>query len=154
MVKIEYVAIDRLKEHPNNPRTIQDDDFERLVESIKKNKEFFEVRPILANEKGIVFAGNQRLKAAKFLGMEKVPAAFMDVTEEQEKELMIRDNIANGEWDYALLSDTFDVEMLLSLGMDMPKNMDIDYSNEEIDTGELTEDLNTTCPKCGFEFEA
>ncbi len=42
---IVYRNIDELKKHENNPRTITNDQLERLKESIVKNPDYFEARP-------------------------------------------------------------------------------------------------------------
>lgn len=118
MQKIEYIKVGLLKPHPQNPRIIKDRQFEILCESIKKHKTYFETRPILANKEMIVFAGNMRLKAAIEIGLEEVPVAIMDIPEEEQRDLMIRDNRQNGEWDLGLLAATYDNEELLAMGFE------------------------------------
>ena len=87
MQKIEYVAIEKLKSHPNNPRLIKDNQFKVLCESIKNNPDYFETRPILCNKDMVIFAGNQRFSAAKEIGLKEVPCCIMDISEERQKEL-------------------------------------------------------------------
>ncbi len=118
MQKIEYIKVGLLKPHPQNPRIIKDRQFEILCESIKKHKSYFETRPILANKDLVVFAGNMRLRAAIEVGLEEVPVAIMDISEEEQRELMIRDNRQNGEWDFSLLSATFENDELLAMGFE------------------------------------
>ena len=51
-----------------------------------------------------MIAGNQRLKAAKKLKLKEVPTVvYSDLTEDEEKNIIIRDNINNGEWDFNAL---------------------------------------------------
>lgn len=128
---MEYRDIKDLKCLNNNPRTIKDKDFKILCESIKKNKEFFEARPlIVSNRTGelVVIAGNQRLKAAEYLGIKKVPTFILkNPTEELEKEITIRDNINNGEWDYDTLLNEWNVEDLNDWGLDTPTYKEEDF---------------------------
>lgn len=119
MQKIEHIPTNKLKSHSKNPRLIKDEDFEILCKSIKENPEYFEVRPILCNKDMVVFAGNMRLKAAKHLGLLTVPVCIMDISEEKQKELMIRDNVQNGQWDIILLNAEFDTEDLQGYGVDL-----------------------------------
>lgn len=119
MQKIEYVPVGKLKNHSQNPRLIKGDDFEKLCKSIEANLDYFEARPILCNKDMVVFAGNMRLKAAKHLKMKEVPVCIMDISEERQKELMIRDNVQNGQWDISLLTAEFETEDLESYGVDL-----------------------------------
>lgn len=132
MQKIEYVKVGLLKPHPQNPRIIKDRQFEILCESIRKHKTYFETRPILANKDMVVFAGNMRLKAAIEVGLEEVPVAIMDISEEEQRDLMIRDNRQNGEWDLSLLAATYDNDELLSLG----------FEENELGIGDFMENKN------------
>lgn len=140
MQKIEYIKIDLIKNHPSNPRLIKDEAFKKLCESISANKDYFETRPILCNTDMVVFAGNMRLRAAKEIGMLEVPCAIMDIPEERQKEIMIRDNRSNGEWDYQMLSSIFDNKELLNLGFsEFELGLDI-YDGDEKE-GDQDEDI-------------
>lgn len=96
----------------NNPRTIKDLEFEKLKTSIKDNQDYFNARPIiLSNRTGelVIIAGNQRYEAALSLGLEEVPTYLIEnLTEEREREIVIRDNVSNGEWDYDILANEWD----------------------------------------------
>lgn len=115
MQEIKYLPTGDLKLDPNNPRFIKDEDFEKLCDSIKKNPKYFEVRPILCTPDMVIFAGNMRWHAAKHLGKEQVPVAIMNITKAERDELMLRDNIQNGQWDWDKLAN-FDTDMLLQVG--------------------------------------
>lgn len=90
----------------NNPRTISKEDLERLIDSIRLNG-FWEHRPIALEERDgklIVLCGNQRLKAAKRLKLPVVPTIlYTELTPDEEKDLITRDNINNGDWDFNAL---------------------------------------------------
>jgi DNA modification methylase len=119
MQLIQYIPIEKLTLHPNNPRLIKDEQFRLLCESIKNNKDFFETRPILCNKEMVIFAGNMRYRAAKENGMTEVPVAIMDIPEEKQREIMIRDNIQSGEWSESTLSSFFGEAELEGWGLDL-----------------------------------
>jgi hypothetical protein len=103
MAEIVYKKLNQLKLLGNNPRQIQDADFQRLCESLERNPDYFEARPvILSNRTGdeVIIAGNMRYRAAKKLKLKEVPTILLsDLTEEREAEIIFRDNINNGQWD-------------------------------------------------------
>lgn len=120
--EIIYRKLSELKKLPNNPRTIKKDDMERLKKSIKDNPDYFEARPIiLSNRTGdlVILAGNQRYEAAKALKMDEVPTFLLEgLTEAREREIIIRDNVSNGDWDFDILANEFNVDDLEKWGVD------------------------------------
>ena len=112
-----YIPTSKMKLHPSNPRFIKDRDFDILCQSIKNNLDFFEARPLLCTPDLVVFAGNMRLRAAKALKLKHVPVIIMDVDEEKQRELMIRDNVNNGQWDTDALAAMFEIPELAAWGM-------------------------------------
>lgn len=124
MLKIEYRKTVDLELLYHNPRTIEERDFKKLCQSLKDNPEFFQARPlILSNRTGIlvVLAGNMRLRAAIEIGMKEVPTVLIpNLTKEQEDEIIIRDNVSNGKWDWDMLSNEWDEEKLTEWGVDFP----------------------------------
>ena len=121
--EILYRGLGELKKLPNNPRTIKKDDMERLKKSIKDNPDYFEARPIiLSNRTGelVILAGNQRYEAAKALGMDKVPTVLLEgLTVAREREIIIRDNVNNGDWDMDALANEWDTQELTDWGLDL-----------------------------------
>lgn len=107
MPKVENIEISKLTLFSDNPRTILDEDFKKLCESISNDKEFFNQRPCLVNlikGKKIIFAGEQRYKAAQFLGWLTVPCIVTEMSEELMRERNLKDNHHAGQWDKELLS--------------------------------------------------
>ena len=109
--KIEYRKVSDLKGLHNNPRKITKGNFEKLVDSIKING-FWDHRALPISDRSgelVILAGNQRLKAAKKLKLKTVPTIlYHGLTEDQEKEIILRDNVNNGEWDFEILeNDSF-----------------------------------------------
>jgi site-specific DNA-methyltransferase (adenine-specific) len=123
---IKTVKISEVKKNPNNPRIIKDDKFEKLVKSIKEFPQMLEIRPIVVNNDMVVLGGNMRLKACKEAGLSKVPIIKAeDLTEEQQKQFIIKDNVGFGEWDFEDLAMNWDSEELEEWGLDVPDFEDV-----------------------------
>jgi len=120
---MQYINVKDLKINPANPRIVKDEGFKKLKESLQgaKGKEMFEARPcIVSNRTGdnIIIAGNTRYKAAKELKWQEVPTVIMEgLTEQQEQEIVIRDNVTNGEWDFEILANEWDAVKLEEWGI-------------------------------------
>lgn len=131
----------------NNPRKISERDFEILCKSITDNPEYFEARPlILSNRTGelVVIAGNQRYKAAEYLGLKEVPTYLMEnLTEDKEREIIIRDNVSNGKWDFDILANEWDTQELEDWGLSgFP--FEIEEEQKEQEDKQIE-----TCEMCG-----
>lgn len=122
---MERVNIKQVLPNPDNPRFIKDYKFEKLVKSIREFPQMLDLRPIVVNQDMIVLGGNMRLKACEEAGLKEVPIIFADnLTPEQEKEFIIKDNSSFGEWDWDLLANEWDVDQLNDWGMDVPYTED------------------------------
>jgi len=120
-MKAELISISKIKANPNNPRIIKDDKFAKLVKSIQEFPKMLELRPIVVNDDMIVLGGNMRLKACKEAGLKEVPIIkASDLTEEQQKEFIIKDNVGFGEWDWNDLANNWEAEKLEEWGLDIP----------------------------------
>lgn len=109
--------------NPNNPRVIKDDKFHKLVKSIKEFPKMLEIRPIVVNQDMIVLGGNMRLKACKEAGLKEVPIILADtLTEDEQKQFIIKDNIGFGEWDWEMLANEWESDLLEDWGLDIPFN--------------------------------
>jgi ParB-like chromosome segregation protein Spo0J len=145
---IEKWKIGDVKTNPNNPRTIKDDKFKKLVKSIKDFPEMLELRPIVVNSEGIVLGGNMRLKACKEAGLKEVPVIRAEnLTEEQQKEFIIKDNVGFGEWDWEDLNNNWNAEELTEWGLDLPVMM------EEPSLDELLGEQRNNPPVMKITFE-
>jgi len=112
------VSINTVKINPNNPRLVKDDKFKKLVNSIKTFPEMLKIRPIVVNNDMIVLGGNMRLKACKEAGLKEVHIIKADtLTEEQQREFIIKDNVGFGEWDWDLIANEWDNEQLEEWGL-------------------------------------
>jgi hypothetical protein len=69
----------------------------------------------------VIIAGNQRYDACVQLGIKEVPTVLIpNLTEEREREIIIRDNVNNGEWDMARLFE-WDCKELMEWGLKLLK---------------------------------
>lgn len=134
-MKVQNVKISEIKNNPNNPRLIKDEKFKKLVKSIQEFPKMLEIRPIVVNEDMIVLGGNMRLKACKEAGLKEIPIIkASDLTEEQQKQFIIKDNVGFGEWDWDILANEWDVELLGDWGLelwDASKDIDLEDLFEE-----------------------
>jgi len=158
MEKIDRVPIDRVSVNPGNPRLIKDEAYRRLVKSLQDCPRLLEARPLLCSNRtgGLVcLGGNMRLRAAQELGYREVPVVVMDgLTEEQEREIAIKDNGQFGEWDSDVLANEWSDLPLVEWGVNMPEMPDFAPGTEE-DQGKLDqlEPKIVKCPHCGEEFD-
>jgi DNA modification methylase len=120
-MKAEIVNINKVRTNPNNPRIIKDDKFQKLVKSIQEFPQMLEIRPIVVNDEMIVLGGNMRLKACQEAGIKEIPIIkASNLTEEQQKEFIIKDNVGFGEWDWNDLANNWDANELSEWGLDIP----------------------------------
>ncbi len=132
--------INKVKNNPNNPRVIKDDKFEKLVRSIKEFPKMLEIRPIVVNDDMIVLGGNMRLKACKEAGLKEVPIIkASDLTEDEQRQFIIKDNVSGGEWDWEQLASEWDAEKLDEWGLDVPEFGEIEGNEPKDLSDELRE---------------
>jgi hypothetical protein len=130
-MKSELIPISKVKANPNNPRIIKDEKFQKLVKSIQEFPQMLEIRPIVVNEEMIVLGGNMRLKACQEAGLKEVHIIkASELTEEQQKEFIIKDNVGFGEWDWSDLANNWDSDQLEEWGLDIPGFSDVEDLGE------------------------
>ena len=132
---MEKVKISAIKSNPDNPRIIKDDKFKKLVKSIKSFPQMLELRPIVVNNDMVVLGGNMRLKACKEAGLTEVPIIkASELTPEQEKEFIVKDNVGFGEWDWDILANEWDADLLEEWGLEgFPFDTETEIEAEEDD---------------------
>lgn len=139
-IKIEWIESNKIIPYKNNPRS-NDDAVDYVANSIK---EFGFKVPIVIDKDNTIITGHTRLKAAKRLGIDKIPCIMADeLSEEQIKAFRIADNKVSevSEWDYEKLYielDDIDINMSL-FGLDICteeiENDDTEFIIEDIDEG-------------------
>ena len=137
---------------PANPRTINKDDYQKLLNSLEDDADFLnheKLHVIKHKEKFVVLNGNMRLRALKELGYKEVPVEIYDEEllhhPDVLKARIIKSNHGYGDDDMDMLAnDGWDMLELKEWGMDF-KFDDIDNINQE-------EKVN--CPQCGSKVSA
>jgi hypothetical protein len=105
-MNIEKIKLSKIKSNINNPRIIKNEKYKQLVKSIKDFPEMLEIRPIVVDDNMVVLGGNMRLKACQELGIDEVfIIKASNLTPEQIKLFMIRDNVSYGQWDFEMLNN-------------------------------------------------
>ena len=133
------VKLTEIIPNPNNPRLIKDEKFKQLVKSIKDFPQMLELRPIVVNDQMVVLGGNMRLKACKEAGLKEVPIIkASELTEEQQREFIIKDNVGFGEWDWSMIANEWDAEQLNEWGLDIP-----DFKVEQEEKEDLSDSIKT-----------
>jgi DNA modification methylase len=118
---MQIVPITQVVSNTSNPRIIKDDKFKKLVKSIKEFPEMLNLRPIVVDKDMVVLGGNMRLKACQAAGLTEVPIIVADqLTPEQQAEFIIKDNVGFGEWDWDILANEWDAELLQDWGLELP----------------------------------
>jgi hypothetical protein len=157
-MNIQKVKINAIKSNPNNPRLIKDEKFHKLVKSIKEFPQMLELRPIVVNDEMVILGGNMRHKACIEAGLKEVTIVkASELTEEQQNEFIIKDNVGFGEWDWDVLANEWDAESLEQWGLDVWKApVDVDYSIlDDEDVSQQLEQMTDGVKKAiQIEFEA
>jgi DNA modification methylase len=132
---------------PKNPRFIKDERFNKLVKSVKDFPKMMELRPIVYvtyENENIVIGGNMRLKALIELGFKEVPESYLrdatGLTDDERREFIIKDNIAFGSDDWALINADWNAVELEGWGLEIP-----DFDGEVLEAEE--DDFDTTPPE-------
>ena len=141
-LQIKYIDTDKLIPYINNPR-INDEAVDVVAASIK---EFGFKNPIIIDKGNVIIAGHTRLKAAKKLGLEKVPTIKVeDLTEQQIKAFRIADNKTSefAEWDMELLKIELEGLEDEFTGFDMKELDDIFPDDKEV----IEDDFDVEVPE-------
>ena len=166
MQQLESWPTDSLIEYARNARN-NDHAVDRVAAAIR---EFGFRVPILAKSDKTIVDGHLRLKAAKKLGLEKVPVLLCDdMTDIQVRAFRLSVNKVSefADWDDEMLrveldelgKDDFDIE-LTGFSLDEVATLLIDGSDfepgSEDDQGQLDQldPKIVTCPHCSKEFDS
>lgn len=113
------LSISDLELMEDNPRLISGKELKSLCNDIKNDPNFLLQRPPLVNDtrgRKIVYAGSQRLRAAKLNGQKEIYVWLeKDVPKSVQDERMMKDNLHRGEWDIEKLQN-FDTGFLSDVG--------------------------------------
>jgi DNA modification methylase len=136
-LEVVYKAPGDLTPDPRNARTHSKKQVAQIVQSIAA---FGFTNPILVDPEGNLIAGHGRLRAAKDMGLEKVPVITLDgLTEPQKRALRLADNkiALNAGWDTEILKLELadlsmpDIDIDLGLTGFSPGEIDVVLSESE-----------------------
>jgi ParB-like chromosome segregation protein Spo0J len=117
---MQLINIQEVRPNENNPRFIKDYKFKKLVKSIKEFPQMLKLRPIVVNSDMVVLGGNMRLKACKEAGLKEVWVLKADeLTEQQQREFIVKDNVGFGEWDWDVLGNEWNTQQLEDWGLEL-----------------------------------
>jgi site-specific DNA-methyltransferase (adenine-specific) len=114
------IKLSQLKEYTHNPRKITKEMLDKLAAHIKEDG--YHQRIIVDNDYTII-GGHQRKKALYMAGYDdeteiEVLMPSRKLLPAEIDRLNIRDNLAFGEYDFDVLTERFDMDELVSFGMD------------------------------------
>lgn len=130
---MKLLPIDKVIPNEHNPRYITDENFSKLVQSVKSFPKMTKIRPIVVNKEMKILGGNMRYRAMQQAGYTEVPVEVVDLTEAEQKQFIIKDNLESGQWDWDKLGNEWDKEQLENWGMILEKKeeeFDPDYSQK------------------------
>ena len=157
MDKITWIAEKRklsdLKNWEKNPRKITKEAFDKLRERISK-RGFHDVIKIDTDNN--VLSGNQRKRVLIDLGIEEVNVLVpsRELTDKERKEVVLESNLNDGIWDFDILGNEFEMEVLNEVAF--PDMSMFTAEGSEEDQGKLDEfkeKKDVTCPECGHIFK-
>lgn len=131
--KLESIPIKELKDHPKNPRQINKDQMRHLENLIKK---FGLIDKPIVNLDRVIIGGHQRIKILKRMKAKHVECWVPDhlLTEEEIDHLCIGLNLNQGQFDYDILANQWEVLDLLEWGFTEEQLMGCAKEVETIDS--------------------
>lgn len=156
-MKTETVKITQIHVNGSNPRTITNEKFKKLINSILVLPKMLELRPIVVDNTMTALGGNMRLRALTAISemteaevsetlnscrdfQKKTEAERQllidfwgrwkdsptspvirasELSDEEQREFIIKDNIGFGDWDMDALGNEWEVEDLNDWGLDL-----------------------------------
>lgn len=167
-MKVKKVKRDSIKVNPNNPRLIKEDKFKKLIKSVEDLPQMLEMRPIIVDDDMVILGGNMRYQACVRAGIQEVPIIQYTKAEHKKldngktyeetcNEIVIKDNVGFGEWDWDILGNVWDNVKLGQWGLDVwQPEQDVDYSIlDDLDLGGALHEKETGVKRAiQIEFNA
>jgi DNA modification methylase len=134
------LKVSDIKANPANPRTISETSMAKLVKSLTDFPEMLEARPIILNKDYIILGGNMRYQAAVKAGITELPVKVVDWDEDKQREFVIKDNVSGGDWDWDILANEWDSDLLEDWGLELPDSWQEETEVEEDEAPEVSEE--------------
>lgn len=124
-----------IKPNPSNPRTIKDANFKKLVQSLNDLPVMTELREVILDENHVIIGGNMRYRAAIEAKWSEISVKVFTredaernnkltkqnkTYEEYVEEILVKDNVSGGDWDWDALANTYDAQQLSDWGLETP----------------------------------
>ena len=149
-IETKTVKLSAIKLNPQNPRTISNQDMDRLVKSLQEFPEMMQMREIVVDDDFMCLGGNMRTLALRKIGAKECVAKIVSgLTPEQKREFTIKDNGFFGSWSDDLANLWSDLP-LVEWGVDIPKAWTT--PPPEAPAADPGKPNIIICPKCGHEF--
>lgn len=143
---------------PANPRQWTKAELEQLKASIIETPELLEARGCIVDYhdgKYVCLGGNMRYVACKDLGMTEVPCYVIPEGTSllKKKEIVAKDNVSMGEWDYDALANEWSDLDLKGWGVPIPPEWqdsikEAEEKAKDDDFDEEKEEIPARCAKC------
>ncbi len=152
---VKMMKVSELVPNEDNPRTISAEKLEKLKKQILSVG--FNNPPKVDND-GVLLGGNSRFRVLMAAGEGELEIPVMyppkKLTKKERQEIIVTDNINDGEWNFDLLANDFESLDLIEWGLNVPSFEvvnEIENTEKEL-TAEDFSEFQHECPKCGFEF--
>lgn len=145
MIQTKEISLQELQSNtgqidglPKNPRFLKDAKYQKLKQSIEEAPEMLQLRELIVIPFAgsyVVIAGNMRLKVMQELGYETAICKVLPENTPAEKlrEYTVKDNISYGQMDWEIVQADWDIEELHDWGEDVPKWLDEDQQEKEVE---------------------
>ena len=147
---------------PSNPRTITEDDFEKLKKSLVNFRKMLSLRPMVVDEDWNILGGNMRYQALCRLRDEGVEGFTEDIPDEwvrqdttltaaEKREFVIKDNQQRGRNDWDALANEWDDEELREWDVEAAEwgaDSESEDDSKQVDEDDFDEDndkVETIC---------
>ncbi len=179
---MKTIKLSAIKPNENNPRYITEEKFEKLVNSIIMFPKMMQLRPMVIKDNVLLGGNMRRkaieeianrmrngnltekqhgslLQNAAVFDLVKVgeiPADWVanadDLTEQQQQEFIVKDNVGFGSWDWDALANEWDAGELAEWGLDLP-GMEEEAEEREVDISDNLQERFVLEVECEFEKE-
>lgn len=143
---------------PSNPRQWTKAQLDELKASIEETPELLEARGCIVDYhegKYVCLGGNMRYAACKALGMSELPCYVVPegTTILKKKQIVAKDNVSMGEWDFDALANEWSDMDLEGWGVPIPPEWqdrikEAEEKAKEDDFDEEKEEIPARCAKC------
>jgi len=122
-----------------------------LINSLRDDPLYLHARPVCVNmdtKSTIykVYAGHQRVRAAKKLGWKKIRChVSYDLDDKVMHQRMIKDNKTSGEFDFDMLANMWEMQDLITCGFEIEDLID---EKPQKKSKKNKDDTTFTCPNC------